>query len=124
MTAYRLTRPEPREADVLASVQQALRVHPLVAWHARMNAGAGKLTYANGQTSQFMRFGFKGMPDILGQLKDGRLLAIECKRPSGRVRPEQQAFLDKAASNGAVAILARSVDDVWDKLTETSGTSR
>jgi hypothetical protein len=81
-----------------------------------MNSGAGKFLYPNGQTSQFMRFGFPGMPDILGQLKDGRLLAVEVKRPSGNVSAEQRDFIDRARKDGALAFVARSVDDVWDAL--------
>jgi hypothetical protein len=110
-----LTRPEPREADVLSAILRALDVHPAVVWHARMNTGSGQLTRANG-VSQWIRFGFTGCPDILGQLSDGRLLAVEVKSPSGRVSPDQQAFLNKARKNGAVALVARSVKDVWEAL--------
>jgi hypothetical protein len=113
--ALRLTRPEPREADVLSAILRTLGIHPAVVWYARMNTGSGKLTHANG-VSQWIRFGFPGCPDILGQLKDGRLLGIEVKRPSGVVRPEQQAFINKATAGGAVVFIARSVDDVWDAL--------
>jgi hypothetical protein len=112
---YRLKRPEPTESAVLSAILRALRIHPAVVWHARMNTGAGQLLRLNG-ASQFIRFGFKGQPDILGQLRDGRLLAIEVKRPSGVVSPEQQAFLSRASENGAVAFVARSVADVWAAL--------
>jgi hypothetical protein len=44
------------------------------------------------------------------------MLAIEVKRPSGRVQPEQRAFLDKASAGGGLAFVARSVSDVWDRL--------
>ena len=116
MGNYRLTRPEPTEAAVLNAVLRALRIHPAVAWHARMNTGAGKLQYPDGKTSQFIRFGFPGAPDIIGQLIDGRALYIEVKRPSGRVAPEQKEFLEKAAKHHAVAFVARSVADVFCAL--------
>jgi hypothetical protein len=110
----KLTRPEPTEAEVLASIIVYLTAQQRlgrVVWFSRMNTGAGKLQYGNG-TSQFMRFGFKGCPDILGQLPCGRLLAVEVKRPSGRVSEDQASFISKAANSGAVAFVARSVDDV------------
>lgn len=112
---YKLTRPEPKEADIQASILRALRIHPAVVWHERTNTGAGKLQHSNG-TSRFIRFGFKGQPDILGQVVGGRLLAIEVKRPSGVVSPDQKAFISKAKENGAVAFVARSVADVFEVL--------
>lgn len=114
-----LTRPEPTEADVLSAIKTLLRTHPRVAWFERMNSGAGRLQYANSKTSQFMRFGFPGCPDIIGQLKCGRALYVEVKRPSGRVGPEQAAFIEMAARHGAVALVARSVDDVVRALEGT-----
>lgn len=112
----KLTRPEPTESAVLSMILRALKVHPKVVWFARMNAAAGKLVYADGKQSRFMRFGFTGQPDILGQVTGGRLLAIEVKRPSGRVSDDQQAFLLKAGKNGAIAFVARSVTDVFLNL--------
>lgn len=98
-------------ASVLEYLAMAQRQRRVV-WYARTNTGAGRLLRRDGTLGQFLRFGFPGCPDILGQLPDGRLLAIEVKRPSGRVRPEQQAFLDRATLGGAVAQVVRSVDDV------------
>jgi hypothetical protein len=117
MKPFRLTRPEPKESDVLSAVLTALSLHPRVAWHARMNSGAGKIVRKGGM-SQFMRWGFPGCPDVLGQLRGphGTLLAVECKRPSGEVTPEQTAFLECVRANGGVAIVARSVDDVIKAL--------
>jgi hypothetical protein len=53
----------------------------------------------------------KGVSDILGVWK-GRLLAIEVKRPGGKVSDEQQAFIDRVNKLGGIAFVARSVDDV------------
>jgi hypothetical protein len=113
---FKLTRPEPAERIVLASVLEALALHPKVAWAVRMNTAAGKLAYRNGETSQWMRFGFVGAADITGQLKDGRRLEVEVKRPSGRVRPEQAAFLERVNEANGVGFVARSVEDVWEVL--------
>lgn len=53
---------------------------------------------------------------MYGFLTDGRALYIECKTRTGRVSPEQQEFHDKAKKAGCVAIIARSVADVWEVL--------
>lgn len=111
----RLTRPEPAEAQIVRAVKQVLASHPRVAWAHRFNTGSGKLVRKSGH-SQWIQFGFIGCPDFLGQLRDGRLLAIEAKRPSGEVTPEQAAFLECVRANGGVALVARSVDDVMEAL--------
>ena len=110
-TRFRLTPPEPREAQVLRAVLQVLAHHPRVAWAHRMQSGAGRLVRKGG-ASQFLRFGFPGCPDVLGQLRTGQVLAVECKRPSGKTTDEQAAFLRLVADHGGVALVARSADDV------------
>lgn len=115
MKPFRLKPPEPKEADVLRGVLQALAMHPKVAWAHRFNTAAGKLVRKSGH-SQWIRFGFPGCPDVLGQLRDGRLLAVETKRPSGQATPEQLAFLECVRSNGGVAIVARSVSELLEAL--------
>ena len=112
---YRLKSPEPLEAQVLRAVLTLLARHPRVAWAHRMNSGAGQIMRRGGM-SQWMRFGFPGCPDVLGQLRDGRLLAVECKRPSGKPTAEQESFLKCVNANGGVGLIARSVDDVLEVL--------
>jgi len=61
-------------------------------------------------------FGLAGLPDIIGYYKGGRFLAIEVKAPEGRVTPAQMEFVNAAHEAGAIAIIARSVDDVMAAL--------
>lgn len=97
------------EAIVLSSVLHYLRARRGIAWVMRVNTGAAKLDGA-----RFMRFGVKGCADIIGQMQDGRFLAIECKSADGRLTVEQAAFLDRVKRHGGVAGVARSIDDVDD----------
>lgn len=112
---YRLKKSEPTEAYVLSVVLATLARHPMVAKVWRQNVGAGKLVRRGG-TSQFIRFGFPGCPDIHGYMKDGRAIYCEVKRPSGVVKPEQAAFIQQAKASGCIAFVARSVDDVMREL--------
>ena len=98
------------EAAALVEVLKALRTHPAVAWCERMNSGAAKVE------GRFIRFGFKGCPDVLGQLKDGRLLGVEVKAQAGRLRPEQALFLERIRCAGGVAFVARDCRDVREQL--------
>ena len=56
---------------------------------------------------RFIRFGWTGCPDVLGQLKDGRLLGVEVKAKAGRLRPEQAVFLERIRGAGGVDFVAR-----------------
>lgn len=58
------------EAAALVEVLKALNTHSAVAWCERMNSGAARMG------GRFVRFGFRGCPDVLGQLRDGRLLGV------------------------------------------------
>jgi hypothetical protein len=75
-----------------------------------MNSGAARIG------SRFVRFGFTGCPDVLGQTKDGRLLGVEVKAPTGRLRPEQAVFLERIRAAGGVAFVARDCRDVLREL--------
>ena len=98
------------EAAALVEVLKALNTHPAVAWCERMNSGAARMG------ARFVRFGFKGCPDVLGQLRDGRLLGVEVKAQAGRLRPEQAVFLERIRGAGGVAFVARNFRDVMREL--------
>ncbi len=98
------------EAAALVEVLKALRTHPAVAWAERMNSGAAKVE------GRFIRFGWRGCPDVLGQLKDGRLLGVEVKAQAGRLRPKQALFLARIRAAGGVAFVARDCRDVLREL--------
>lgn len=102
------------EAGALAEVLKALRTHPSVAWCERMNSGAAKVG------ERFVRFGWTGCPDVLGQLKDGRLLGVEVKAERGRLRAEQAIFLERIRAAGGVAFVARDCRDVLAELNAAS----
>lgn len=98
------------EAGALKEVLMALTAHSAVAWCERMNSGAAKIG------NRFVRFGWKGCPDVLGQLKDGRLLGVEVKAEKGKLRPEQTIFLERIRLAGGVAFMARDCRDVMREL--------
>jgi hypothetical protein len=63
-------------------------------------------------TTRFVRFGKKGMADIQGYTNEGVALFVECKSATGKLRPEQKEFLDRAARCGCKVVVARSIDDL------------
>jgi hypothetical protein len=70
------------------------------------------------------KFVINGVSDIIGILPNGRFLAIEVKtdntKTSKKTYPtdNQKFFLANIASNGGLAFVARSVDDVKAEFTK------
>jgi hypothetical protein len=113
--ALKLTKTEPLEADIQSAILHALKIHPAVAWSGRFNSGAQVI--GEGKARRFVRFStVKGLSDIVGQMVDGRMLAIEVKRPSGRVTEDQKSFIGMVQNSNGVAFVARSVADVFAVL--------
>lgn len=117
----------PPERDILAGTLELLRYHKRAAWAERISTGKGYLLrgvtpqrlsalYASGLLKpaevRWIEFGFSGCSDILGELTDGRILAIETKQAGAYAKPHQRQFLETVQKNGGVAGIARSVDDV------------
>lgn len=94
------------EQDLQNAILARLRLHPAVAWLVRINSGAYKTP-----DGRFIRFGFPGCPDLLGQMRDGRILMLECKSDTGRLTDEQRAVLERATTNNGVAGVCRCVED-------------
>ena len=84
------------------------------------------------RTGRLVTFGLaRGSADLIGwrtitvtQAMVGTRLAIftsiEVKVPTGRVRPEQQAWLEAVQGAGGIAVIARSVPDAELALSPTS----
>jgi hypothetical protein len=112
---FRLRRPEIPESAITPAILNFLRRDPRIAWASRFNTGAHvvKTQNANGSISRrFIRYAFPGCSDILGQTVDGRFLAIEVKKQSGKLRTNQIAFIDRVNRFHGIGIVARSVEDV------------
>ena len=101
------------ESQILKAVLTLLKHHPKVAKVWRVNSGTFQVgeRYVRANTA-------KGMADIMGIMKHGRTLAVECKSRLGTLQPHQRDFLRSISDAGGLAFVARSVDDANDKLRE------
>ena len=94
-----------KETNILKECLMALSKAGVMAW--RNNTGA--LPDSNGR---WVSYGLcKGSSDIIGIAPGGVFIAIECKAANGRVRPEQQTFIDNIRRMGGRAGVARSADE-------------
>ena len=108
-----IKKPVILERDIQKVILQALSLHPLVARIERINVMAGRLIGRDGKPSRFMRSCRRGRVDLDGISCDGRVIAIEVKKPSERhkVTDEQRAYLDQVAAVGGISGVACSVED-------------
>lgn len=101
------------EKDVLKAVGHLLAVHPRVAFALRMNSGMASYESRSGKYQpvwfhEWVRGAGYRMSDFMGATVDGKIIAIECKRP-GWKKPrdererEQMAFLQAVADAGGIA---------------------
>lgn len=88
-----------RESKIVKKIREHLELRGWLVWK---NHGSGYSAY--------------GLPDLMG-VKDGRLIAIEVKNQVRVVTPAQAAWMRRLKRKGAIAGVARSIDDV-EKLLE------
>ena len=102
-----------KESDIQEEVMKILFNHPRVAWAFVVTTGKIK-----GRGGHWITLGFPGLPDIIGQLRDGRVLAIEVKVPGKKPTDEQLEFIQCVNDNGGLAMWADDASQVWLKLAE------
>jgi len=65
-------------------------------------------------------YAIKGVSDIIGIYK-GKMLCLEVKSATGKLRPEQQKFLERMKELGAVTGVVRSWPEAQRVLDEITG---
>jgi hypothetical protein len=105
-----------KEAEVLRQCMQYLKMKKVVFW--RSNTGAAR--FGASESARYVRFGVPGVSDVIGLLPPtGRMLALEIKSQTGRVRKEQTAFLKNVTAAGGLALVIRDVRELIEALEKT-----
>ena len=109
MTAkpFRLKAVDPLESERQAGIVRYLQLEKRVRFFIRVNGGGRSI----GQCFVWFYKLFignveqkgKGVPDIVGMLRDGRLFALEVKRPGEKPTEEQAVFLAMVNDAGGLA---------------------
>ena len=111
------------EKHVIAAVGQLLAVHPRVAFAIRQNSGAASYEAATGKFSPIYFHKWVRCPepmkmaDYMGATVEGRLLALECKKPSwtkptDQREREQAAFLALVCKVGGIGEFITDAEQV------------
>ncbi len=114
------------EADAQRAIVQALRValpRDAIVHHAANEIAAGD---RRGQIRQSILVGMgvhPGFADLI-VVSGGRVLFLEVKSLTGRLRKSQEVFRDTVCAQGFGWALVRSVDDALGALADHGFTSR
>ncbi len=97
----------------------------MVARIERINVMAGRLIGKDGRSSRFMRSCQAGRVDLDGFTTDGRVIAIEVKRPQTRnnLTIGQTDYLDAVRAAGGLAGVATCVEEAF-AIVEQKGERR
>ena len=101
------------EKQLVDHIIKRLRRHHRVGWAMRYSVAHSMTFLPNGGR---YKIGAAGVSDIIGQLKDGRFLAIEAKVAPRKATDKQQQFLDRVNHNRGVGFVAYSFTDVEKML--------
>ena len=100
------------ERELQNQILEYLQLHPCVGFATKYN------NLQASKTARRSRFQPRGIPDIIGNMKNGIALYIEVKLPCGRISADQDDFLVQRLSQNCVAFVARSIEDVENALTD------
>ena len=121
-----MNRRSTPEADTQRAIVQALRV--ALPRDAIIHHCVNEVTEAGsrGQIRQSILVGMgvhAGFADLI-VISGGRVLFLEVKSPSGRLRKSQEVFRDTVCAQGFGWALVRSVDDALGALADYGFTTR
>lgn len=100
--------PKPKESEIQRAILDYLELRGI--FHYRNNSGAFKR-----DDGHFYRFGAKGSPDIVCVV-NGQYVGIEVKAPGGKQSEHQKEFQRRLKEAGGRYILAFTVDDLLNTL--------
>ncbi len=111
------------ETDIQSETLEALTYHPFVAWMRRYNS-ADVATTRGGKYRRIRCV--RAAPgiefvqlDLMGQLRDGRILAVEMKTPKSKkdkTYEEQCEEIRRIRANKGIAFMAISAEDALEQL--------
>ncbi len=105
------------ERAIQGQILQYLHYRGIKAY--RINAGM--IPTGEKRSRRMIRLAPKGFSDIMGVMPGGRAIFVECKAKGGKLSQFQEMFLDEMRQQGAVCIVARSIDDVERELEVQTG---
>lgn len=99
-----------KESDLKRQILDILKLYGIYAWNNR-NVGV-----YDRRRGKYIPAPCRGVPDIIGVLPGGRMVAIEVKVGNNKPTIWQRLFMAELETRGALVFVARSVEDVINVL--------
>jgi hypothetical protein len=110
-------RTQKPETALVRACLAFLELRGAFVWRNQSRVMRMQYTRKDGRVDdRLMRFGIPGASDIIGVLRGGRLIAVECKVGKNKPSQMQADFLQRVRERGGVAVVAYTVDDVQDAI--------
>jgi len=109
------------ERTIQDACLEFLGFHPMVAWVHTTTSGTMK------RRGSWIKVGYPGMGDIIGQLRDGRILSVECKTLGKKPDKNQYDFMDMVNRNNGLALWCDSIEmlmEHFDVLVQSRSNQR
>ena len=107
-----------KESEIQRQCLEYLLLHPAVAWAKVNTTGVFK-----GRGGSRIRIGIPGESDIIGQLKDGRVIAIEVKQPGEKPSQAQEDFLKMVYLNNGVSNWVTTLEELQATMSQCANIS-
>jgi penicillin-binding protein-related factor A (putative recombinase) len=102
-----------KEVEIQKQIMDYLDAHRIINWR---NNNIPIPVVKQGRILRYRRFnGAKGAGDIFG-FYNNKFFSIECKSRTGKVSEDQISFIAMVRSQGHIAFIARSLNDVDEHL--------
>lgn len=110
----RMYRATP-ESAVVRAVIDYLSARGGLAW--RVNTGGNWFSNPGSDTSRFVRFSETGTSDVFC-IMNGRFIAVECKRETGKRSEQQIAWQARVVEHGGIAVVCRASN--WQQVLDAA----
>lgn len=101
----------PLEKVIQNEICEWLKKNDYFFWRSNNIPVFGRNNAGRKQFRSLPKYTPRGLPDII-LIVQGKFIALEVKRPGGKLRPEQAEFGHKCALNGAIYQMVDSLDGV------------
>jgi hypothetical protein len=101
---------DPSESAIQRAIVDLLRYQGLLV--IRINSGMARAM----RTESIVHLAPQGTPDLLVLFPEGKVLWIEVKTRTGRIRPDQVQMHDRLRSLGHDVVILRSADELVELM--------
>lgn|SRR3990167_5835796 len=103
---------QPKESEIQKMILDYMRLRGIFCWK---NNSVGIFKQSTGR---YIKVGIRGISDIIGITPQGRLIAVEVKRPGNHPTHEQKSFLEQIKAKNGIGLCVHSLEELERSIKE------